>query len=94
MPRESLIASPAQDVPEATGAAFAAVAERRRAGEPLAYLLGSREFYGRSFRVSADVLVPRPETELLVGHALAFLRIAPAPPRACWISAPVPAALR
>ena len=77
--RESLIASPAQDVPETAGAAFAALAERRRAGEPLAYLLGSREFYGRSFRVSADVLVPRPETELLVEHALAFLRARAAP---------------
>ncbi len=82
MRRESLIASPAQDVPETAGARFAALAARRRAGEPLAYLLGNREFYGRSFRVSADVLVPRPETELLVEHALAFLS-APPPPRAC-----------
>ena len=72
--RESLIATPAQSVPEAMGAAFAALAARRHAGEPLAYLLGQREFYGREFRVTPDVLVPRPETELLVECALAFAR--------------------
>lgn len=46
--------------------------ERRCAGEPLAYLRGSREFYGREFRVSPAVLIPRPETEHLVDHALAW----------------------
>ena len=50
--------------PEAA-AAFAALAARRRAGEPVAYILGEREFYGRAFKVTPDVLIPRPETELL-----------------------------
>ncbi|MDP2794203.1 MAG: peptide chain release factor N(5)-glutamine methyltransferase [Sulfurisoma sp.] len=46
--------------------AFAALVERRAGGEPVAYLLGFREFHGREFSVTPDVLIPRPETELLV----------------------------
>ena len=45
--------------------------KRRRAHEPIAYLRGEREFYGRRFHVDARVLVPRPETEILVDVALA-----------------------
>jgi release factor glutamine methyltransferase len=41
--------------------------------EPIAYLIGQREFYSLAFKVTPDVLIPRPETELLVEHALAFL---------------------
>ncbi len=46
---------------------------RRATGQPLAYLLGHREFYGRRFRVGPGVLVPRPETELLIEVALGCL---------------------
>jgi len=53
--------------------AFAALAARRREGEPLAYILGEREFYGLELRVTPAVLIPRPETELLVELALARL---------------------
>ena len=49
---------------------FQALAERRRAGEPLAYLLGQQEFYGRPFAVSPAVLIPRADTETLVETAL------------------------
>lgn len=53
-----------------TTARFQALAERRRAGEPLAYLLGQQEFYGRPFAVSPAVLIPRADTETLVETAL------------------------
>ena len=48
--------------------------KRRRTREPVAYILGEREFYGRMFRVDARVLVPRPDTETLVDVALARTR--------------------
>jgi release factor glutamine methyltransferase len=53
--------------------AFAALARRRRDGEPVAYLTGVREFWGLPFLVSPAVLIPRPETETLVELALARL---------------------
>lgn len=49
---------------------FDALARRRREGEPVAYLVGRREFYGLDLEVTRDVLIPRPETELLVELAL------------------------
>jgi release factor glutamine methyltransferase len=51
-------------------ARFRELVKRRRAHEPVAYLVGVREFYGRAFRVDARVLVPRPDTEALVDAAL------------------------
>src|SRR5262245_34543548 len=61
-------------------AAFDAAVARRCAYEPVAYITGTREFYGRPFAVSRDVLIPRPETELLVDEALAaFATLSPRP---------------
>ena len=54
-------------------AEFNALLSRRIEGVPVAYLVGLREFYGRPFEVSSDVLIPRPDTELLVERALAAL---------------------
>jgi len=50
--------------------AFRGAITRRLAAEPVAYITGQREFYGRAFVVSSDVLIPRPETELVVNEAL------------------------
>jgi release factor glutamine methyltransferase len=50
---------------------------RRGKGEPVAYITGTREFYGRPFTVTPDVLVPRPDTETLVQRAIASLRDRP-----------------
>lgn len=55
---------------EAQRIRFGQLVQRRAQGEPIAYLLGWREFYGRRFEVGPAVLIPRPETELLVDLAL------------------------
>ncbi len=52
--------------------AFINWVERRRQGEPLAYIINSREFYGLDFFVDSRVLIPRPETEMLVEEAIRF----------------------
>ena len=57
--------------------AFEQLCLRRRAGEPVAYLVGRKEFFGLSLAVDARVLVPRPDTETLVDWALALLGDAP-----------------
>ncbi|MCB9488175.1 MAG: peptide chain release factor N(5)-glutamine methyltransferase [Deltaproteobacteria bacterium] len=62
-----------QPVDDGELAAFRELVRRRAKGEPVAYLLGTKEFYGLDFRVTPDVLIPRPETEHLVDRALECL---------------------
>jgi release factor glutamine methyltransferase len=66
-----LIAHDTDSLAETQAAQFEALLTRRLAGEPVAYLTGTREFYGRSFQVTPAVLIPRPDTELVVDLALA-----------------------
>ena len=55
-----------EEPPEAIRGKFRELVRRRAEGEPVAYLVGQREFYSLTFQVTRDVLIPRPETELLV----------------------------
>jgi release factor glutamine methyltransferase len=71
--RERLVAHPELPVAPAALARFEAMASERRRGVPIAYLLGYQEFHGHRFTVTPDVLVPRPETELLVDTVLQLL---------------------
>lgn len=70
-----LIAHSGQALSDAQCERFAALAARRSAGEPVAYIVGAREFFSLEFKVTPAVLIPRPETEALVEFALE--RIAP-----------------
>lgn len=54
----------------AAAAVFRGLVQRRRVGEPVAYLVGRREFYGLDFRITPDVLIPRADTETLIDIAL------------------------
>ena len=65
-----LAAHPEQILTREQGDRFAEWLRRRRAGEPIAYITGEREFYSLAFKVTPAVLIPRPETELLVEAAL------------------------
>jgi release factor glutamine methyltransferase len=71
--RAALIAHPERFVGETETRRLVAAVARRAQGEPLAYITGRREFYSIDLAVDASVLVPRPETELLVEHALVSL---------------------
>ena len=72
-PREWLLAHDTDPLAPEVAAQFLTLAARRRQGTPMAHLVGHREFMGHRLSVSADVLIPRPETELLVEMALQSL---------------------
>jgi release factor glutamine methyltransferase len=66
-----------EPVDEAFVARYEPLVERRLRREPVAYIRGVQEFWGREYRVTSDVLIPRPETELLIEHAAGFLAAHP-----------------
>lgn len=66
-----LLARPESEVEDQAEQRFSALLERRLGGEPVAYLVGEKEFFGRPFFVDSRVLIPRPETEHVVEVALA-----------------------
>lgn len=70
MPRSYLIAHPEDELDDATLERFDSLLRRRLDGEPMAYIMGIREFWSHELLVSSATLVPRPETELLVELAL------------------------
>ncbi|NWG15474.1 MAG: peptide chain release factor N(5)-glutamine methyltransferase [Chloroflexi bacterium] len=75
--RAALLAHPERPLTPEQADRFAALVGRLAAGEPLPYLVGRQAFYDRDFFVTPDVLIPRPETELLIEEALAFARRQP-----------------
>lgn len=71
--RAWLLAHPEHELDTGQTAAYRALLQRRLAGEPIAYILGEREFFGLKFKVTPATLIPRPETELLVELAMRHL---------------------
>lgn len=69
--RSFIYAHPKQNVARDSAESFSALVERRAAGEPVAYIMGERDFWSLALKVTPAVLIPRPETETLVEAALA-----------------------
>jgi len=83
--RSYLVAHPERLLSKDEAASYQSMFQRRLGGEPIAYILGMREFFGLSFIVTTATLIPRPETELLVELALERIPLLPThslpPPR-------------
>jgi release factor glutamine methyltransferase len=77
--RAQLLAHANHAISDAHADGARALFARRRAGEPVAYIVGHREFFSLEIAVTPDVLIPRPETELLVDLPLEWLVLVPAP---------------
>ena len=71
--KEQIYSRPDTELTAQPRSLFGTLLQRRCAAEPIAYILGEREFFGRRFHVDARVLIPRPDTEILVEQALDLL---------------------
>lgn len=79
--REAMIIEEDRPLSQADREEFDTLIERRLTHEPVAYLIGQKEFHGLSFRVTPETLIPRPDTEVLVETALAFCQSFEGSPR-------------
>ena len=92
--RHTHIVEPGYEVSDDGASAVITAFGRMASGEPLQYVTGVADFYGRQFRVTSDVLIPRPETEILCREALSYgtnRQMLQWPPPTSW-APPVPAA--
>ena len=78
-PKEFLIAHPEYSLTDEEVSLFDSYLQRAQAGEPIPYIVGTQEFWGRPFHVTPATLIPRPDTETLIEEALAFLQNLEAP---------------
>lgn len=79
--KEYILAHPEKKLTRLQTKKITSFAERRFAGEPIAYIAGKKEFFGLEFRVNREVLIPRPETELLIEQVLKKIQNTKYPPR-------------
>jgi len=77
LPKEKIFAQMNEKISNENQLGFFELVKRRRLGEPSAYIVGKKEFYGRDFIVTKDVLIPRPDTEILVEEALKIIENSP-----------------
>ncbi len=76
-PRTWMLAHPESTLDPQAASVLESLIQRLERGEPLPYVLGHWEFFGLDFDITPDVLIPRPETELLVEHAISWLQALP-----------------
>lgn len=75
--KADILAHPEQELTNEQAAQAEILLQRRLANEPIAYIIGQKDFYGRTFKVSPDVLIPRPDSEIIIDEAKKILEAKP-----------------